>query len=542
MKSGNIQREFALLTVVAIYLLIFNGCSPMPDPPTALEPGADDSAVAGYARAENGYAAAFYQKHKTLRDKLLQEISGREKSEESQVDAPTLSLSSTDGKSKIFIRNENELFLSKEGMATGGEELIYKESDPEFRLRLYLSASGRYIFIESLSHNASEILFLPADLKISKPKLISAREKGHLYTADHFDGLYLWILSNQKAPNRKLFVAPVVSPGQDSWNTAILHNDSVYISGFTIVDKQYLVLLQQKNMTTGLQVTEIFPSGKEKEKIENKIVFNDPLGRIYKVSYEPGEQKIVFLYSSLRTPPTCYTYGIKSRKLMIRWRRQVPGYNADNYNAEVLPLKRKDGSTIPVALIYRPDLSYTDGSNPLLIIAGSVRGQVTGDAFDPANISLLDRGFGIAVIDPARLMKTGSEYLEEDLAALIKLLTDKKQTNPGGIVVQAAQTNCAAVAGLMKKNPAMFRAVLFDDPIIPGPWEIQNHPPLFITNKWDNGSQNAINNLFSVSGLRRIKGDKNLLICETGFSDETVRNQSIASQWLFLLEECGIKK
>jgi oligopeptidase B len=260
------------------------------------------------------------------------------------------------------------------------------------------------------------------------------------------------------------------------------------------------------------------------------------------VSYEPGEQKIVFLYSSLRTPPTCYTYGIKSRKLMIRWRRQVPGYNADNYNAEVLPLKRKDGSTIPVALIYRPDLSYTDGSNPLLIIAGSVRGQVTGDAFDPANISLLDRGFGIAVIDPARLMKTGSEYLEEDLAALIKLLTDKKQTNPGGIVVQAAQTNCAAVAGLMKKNPAMFRAVLFDDPIIPGPWEIQNHPPLFITNKWDNGSQNAINNLFSVSGLRRIKGDKNLLICETGFSDETVRNQSIASQWLFLLEECGIKK
>lgn len=533
-------RIYLLMALPLLFCL--SGCHPMPKVPAGIEAGSDDSTIVKYSRIENDYAAAFFQQHDKFRAVLLNELLGRETAKHPQDSLAFQSCHGADGKSKIYISG-NEVRLKKAG--SGGEDaILFRESDPAFKLKVFLSRSGNFIFIESFSETTSEVSFLSSDLQhLQQPRLVSPREQGHIYSVNHFGGNYFWILSNQKAPNRKLFVAPVMNPGQSGWNTAILPNDSVFIEGYTILNENYLVLLQRKNMTTGMQITEIFPSGQQKEKIENKISFTDPLGHISDISYEPAEDKIVFRYSGMRNPLTCYAYGIRSRKLSIRWRTQVKGYNPDDYTAKVIPLALNDGRKICLSLMQRQNMAYTDGSNPMLICINSLEGSDNEPAFNASFLSLLDRGFVIAVADPETFGGGTPEQQEKDLMAIGDAMAKEKYSSADLISIYANNNFCPPVCRLLSNKPIRPKSVILVNPPRFTGWTKQEYPQMFMINHGRNGANNATDLLMTASAIRRNQTGKNLLLIRSiNHNEVNEKLQLMADQWLFLLSSYGMKK
>jgi hypothetical protein len=540
MNLRNCSKSTLRIFILSAMLSVAAACNQMPDPPATIDAESDNAALTAYAALENEYASAFFSKHDDLMVRLKGEISGRLKPAKEKPKSDPLLCKADGGKSTLIVEGGNEVWLRSPGKGKTEGKLLFRENDPAFTVNLSVSASGKYIFIESKSGETSEIHFIPEDLSRTEPKLISPREPGHFYTVNHFGGDYLWILSNQHAPNRKLFATPVINPGQNGWNTAIMPSDSVFIEDYLVLEQKYLVLVQRKGMTTGIQIGELLPSRKEKEKIDNIIHFNDPLGRISDISYEPDDSKIIFHYSGLNTPLTCYTYGIQSRKLMIRWKTKVNGYNSENFRAVIMHAPLKNGKRFPFAFMQRQDLAYTDGSNPLLLCLPATGGNQPEQAFDASLLSLLDRGFAIAVADPGAWQRCTPEEQDEALLSIRDLLI-KKQFAPVNSISLIAMGSTSAAAGRSASgNPGGWKSVVFRNPAEQGQWQRQQYPAMFIQVQ-DSVGKSTIVAAKMAARLRNSKEDHSFLVFQTASPDLDPVAQA-ASCWVFILTAHDMKK
>ncbi len=99
---------------------------------------------------------------------------------------------------------------------------------------------------------------------------------------------------------------------------------------------------------------------------------------------------------SLVTPPTTYDFDIKAGQRKELKVLQVPGYDPSQYASEYLQATARDGTQIPVTVAYRKD-TPRDGSAPLYQYAYGSYGESTDPEFDADWVSLLNRGFVIAI-------------------------------------------------------------------------------------------------------------------------------------------------
>src|SRR5207247_8602848 len=88
-----------------------------------------------------------------------------------------------------------------------------------------------------------------SDIRAAQPdapfKVLTPRERGHEYSANHF-GDYFYILSNDHAKNFRLMRTSVARPGRDNWEEVIPHRADVLLEDFEFF-KDYLVLTERKD-------------------------------------------------------------------------------------------------------------------------------------------------------------------------------------------------------------------------------------------------------------------------------------------------------
>src|SRR6185369_2310690 len=104
-----------------------------------------------------------------------------------------------------------------------------------------------------------------------------------------------------------------------------------------------------------------------------------------------------FTYSSLVTPDSVYDYDIATRERALLKRDEVlGGYDPSRYAVERIMAPARDGTQVPVSLVYRTPL-VRDGKRPLLLYAYGSYGYTMEPTFGSQRVSLLDRGFVYAI-------------------------------------------------------------------------------------------------------------------------------------------------
>src|ERR1019366_10665908 len=104
-----------------------------------------------------------------------------------------------------------------------------------------------------------------------------------------------------------------------------------------------------------------------------------------------------FTYSSLVSPPSVFDYDVVARTRELRKRQEVlGGYDPSLYQIERLMATTRDGTKVPVSLVYRKPF-VRDGKRPLLLYAYGSYGSTTEPTFSSNRFSLVDRGFVYAI-------------------------------------------------------------------------------------------------------------------------------------------------
>jgi oligopeptidase B len=264
---------------------------------------------------------------------------------------------------------------------------LYHEDDEGFRVGSSLSANEKWLIIGTSDHETSEIRLLPADDPLAEPLLVRPREKGVEYDVDERDGL-LYVHTNDAHENFRLATAPLDRPGE--WTTLIEGTDEFYLTGVELFKQFYVI----EGRRSGLDVLEIRYYD-DPARIE-PIVFPE-------ASYTAGtgdnpewDMSVIRLsYQSMVSPSTVYDYHVAEGRLEVLKVQEIPsGYDASLYTTERLEIDARDGTKIPVSIVYRKDRA---SPGPLHLYGYGAYGISIAPGFSTTRFSLVDRGFAYAI-------------------------------------------------------------------------------------------------------------------------------------------------
>jgi oligopeptidase B len=301
---------------------------------------------------------------------------------------------------------EYQIYKHVLGTKNSEDVLVFQEDDERFSVQLTKTLTDNYILIYSFSSTTSEASLIDANKPSESPVIFFKREQGHLYSVfHHTNGFY--ILSNKNAKNNQLVFSPTQPSAIESCSVIIAHSDDVLIENCLVLENKLIAEIR----TNGLKKISLYDlKGKSEGAIEFKeetyytgLSLNDDF----------NAKQVYFIYNSLTTPSSVYTYDLASKAQTLFFRRELldKTFSPDDYVSERIWATANDGTKIPVSIVYKKGTVLSKA--PLLLYAYGSYGYTTPDVFSATRLSLLDRGvvYAIAHIRGSKYM--GEKWYED---------------------------------------------------------------------------------------------------------------------------------
>lgn len=465
---------------------------------------------------------------------------------------------------------------------------LYHEDDEGFRAGAALSANEKWLIVSTGDHETSEVRLIPADDPLQAPILVRPREKGVEYDVD-LHGETLFVHTNDTHENFRLATAPLADPAD--WTTLIAGSDDFYLTGFELFRDFYVV----EGRVRGL------------DRIEVRY-YDDP-ARIEPIAFpeasyeaslgdnpEWATQTLRVGYESMVSPSSVFDYDVPSRTLTRLKVQEIPsGYDASRYETARLDIPARDGTLVPVSVVWRKD---RPAGGPLHLYGYGAYGIAIGPGFSTTRLSLLDRGMAYAIAHIRGGDDLGRGWYKagkldartntfNDFIDVARGLIDHGFTTAGRISASGGSAGGELMGAVINQAPDLFGAVVADVPFVdvlatmldeslpltPGEWpewgnpiddaaafhlirsyspydqvKPQAYPPLMVTAGLNDPRVTYWEPAKWVARLRELKTDGNPLIFKTnmgaGHGGKSGRFESLkeaAEEFAFLLTELGIE-
>ncbi|MDQ4420420.1 S9 family peptidase [Sphingobium sp. DEHP117] len=469
------------------------------------------------------------------------------------------------------------------GTSIAEDREIFHEDDEGFRVSIGLTSSEKWIVIGTGDHVTSEAWLIPADDPFAVPRLVSARQPGREYDVDEHEGT-LYIRTNDTHPNFRLVKAALDAP--DQWAEVIAPDDHFYLTDVTLFKRFYVT----EGRLDGLDQIELRDYATHEAK---RLPFPEAS---YTASLDDNPEydveKIRIGYESMVTPDTIYDYHLRTEEWELLKVQQIPsGYEAEKYGTQRLMIPARDGTMVPVSIVY-PKGFPTDGSGRLHLYGYGAYGLAMEPGFSTARLSLLDRGFAYAIAHIRGGDDLGQQWyldgkLEKrtntftDFVDVAKGLIERGFTARGRISISGGSAGGELMGAVLNSDPDLWGAcvahVPFVDvlntmldaslPLTPGEWpewgnpiedasafdliasycpyqnvRAQAYPPLMVTAGLNDPRVTYWEPAKWVAKLRATKTDNNALILKTnmgaGHGGKSGRFESLretAEEFAFIL-------
>jgi oligopeptidase B len=306
-------------------------------------------------------------------------------------------------------------------------------------------------------------------------------------------------------------------------------------------------------------------------------------------------------YESMVSPASVYDYHLSDKSLELLKVQEIPsGYDADLYETQRIEIPARDGTLVPVSVVYRKDRAalYPDGSGPLHLYGYGAYGIAISPGFSTTRLSLVDRGFAYAIAhirggdDMGRAWyKAGKRESRtntfNDFVDVARGLIARALTQPGKISISGGSAGGELMGAVINSDPDLWGAVvahvpfvdvlntMLDEslPLTPGEWpewgnpiedkaafeliasyspydqvSAQAYPPLMVTAGLNDPRVTYWEPAKWVAKLRELKTDTNELILKTnmgaGHGGKSGRFESLtetAEEFAFILWQLGVE-
>ncbi|MEE8306869.1 MAG: prolyl oligopeptidase family serine peptidase, partial [Gammaproteobacteria bacterium] len=121
--------------------------------------------------------------------------------------------------------------------------------------------------------------------------------------------------------------------------------------------------------------------------------------------------RLRYSFESLATPDSVYEIDMASRERVLLKQDPVLGYDPSGYTTQRLHATARDGTEVPVTLLYS-NATKSDGTNPLYVLGYGSYGISYDPTFNEDRLSLVDRGFVFAIAHIRGGQEMGRQWYE----------------------------------------------------------------------------------------------------------------------------------
>ncbi len=161
------------------------------------------------------------------------------------------------------------------------------------------------------------------------------------------------------------------------------------------------------------------------------------------------------------------------------------GYDRNEYVTERLWATASDGVPVPISLVYRRvlpihgevEVGSAGGAGPLLLYAYGAYEHSTDPMFDPARLSLLDRGFVFAIAHVRGGGEMGREWYEngrllhkrntfDDFITCAEHLVEKGYAVPDRLAIRGRSAGGLLIGAVLNLRPDLFACAVAQVPFV----------------------------------------------------------------------------
>jgi oligopeptidase B len=359
--------------------------------------------------------------------------------------------------------HQDKLFFHKLGTSQEQDILIFHEADPSLHLNIDLSSSKEYLIIDVGNGSNNEIYYL--SLTDKKLKLAIKRKTDLLYTLDHIHDKF-YITTNDKGKNFRLINLNINDEfNEKNFFEIIPHNKEHYLTSVYLYN-EYLVATKK---ILGLNNIEYYDL--KTNKLLDKLNFPEETYEANVIYTNKDDKYFRLGYSSLTTPYSILEYDTINKTLYTRKTDKIPsGYDSNLYKSKRLWAEGKDGTKIPISIVYRKDM-ISDSPNKLLLYGYGSYGITIPMNFRKNIISLLDRGFIYAIAHIRGGDELGFNWYEsakfltkkltfQDFISVSEYLIEYKYTSSDRLSIMGGSAGGMLVGVVLNERPDLFKSAI----------------------------------------------------------------------------------
>ena len=372
---------------------------------------------------------------------------------------------------KVTLRSD-KVFKHKLGANSADDVLVFEEKDDTFNVDVSKEKSKKYIVISSSSTLTTEYRTLLADKPDGKFTVFQKRVRGLEYDISHFDDSFYIVTNKDKATNFKLMKTPENATSKENWKDLIPHREDVLLEDIEIF-KNFLVVEERSNGLNKIRI--ISWNGKG----EYYLPFESETYTAYTTTNVDFDTDILrYSYQSMTTPSSVIDFNMKTKTKEIKKEQQVLGgkFEKNNYTEERIWSNAKDGTKIPISMVYREGLKK-DGKNPLLLYAYGSYGHSMDATFSSTRLTLLDRGFIFAIAHIRGGEDLGRQWYEDgkllkkkntftDFIDCSKFVIQQKYTSPEHLYAEGGSAGGLLMGAVVNLAPELYHGVIAQVPFV----------------------------------------------------------------------------
>lgn len=456
-----------------------------------------------------------------------------------------------DNKTFFYVRKDpvtlRSRWIMKHTLGTdpASDKMVSEEKDETFYTGILKTKSKKYLVIWAGSTVTNHYQILNADTPDGTFREFSPRERGLEYSIDHYKDKF-YIVTNFDAVNFRLMETPESKTARSNWRETIPHRKDTLLQSIELFN-DYMVLSERSNANTLMQIVNLSTGNK------HYLNFGEAAYSVFpSVNMDMDTELLRYGYSSMTTPNSTYDYNMKTQeKKLMKQQEVVGGYNPDDYQTERLWATAKDGTKVPISLVYKKGIKK-DGNNPTMLYGYGSYGLSMNPTFSSTRLSLINRGFVFAIAHIRGGQEMGRQWYDDgkmfkkkntftDFIDCAEHLIASGYTKPDNLFATGGSAGGLLIGAVVNMRPDLFKGVIAAVPFVDVVTTMLDEDIPLTTGEFDEwGNPNELESylyMLEYSPYDQVKAQKypNMLVT-TGLHDSQVQYWEPA-KWVAKLRE-----